>query len=625
MNFYLIAGAWWVLFSVWCQLSGWVLSGLGQVNAAGYAVTTGVWLAGSVCYFLRAGQFRWPGYTLLRRLRHPWPWLFFGAVILSFLGGVWYAPANYDACCYRLPRMVNWWQAGHWFWIPTITDRMNYSAVGWEWTAQPLLILFKSDRLLFLINIINFLQLPGLCFSVCRQLGVARQTAWRWMWLLPLAYGVVTQAGSIGNDLSGLVFLLLALDFGWRARNAQHPGFLYLAILAGAVLTGNKLSNLPLGLPILVVILPAIWQLGRRPLLTLVVFMVAVVASALPIIAANWHYTHSWHGDPDNRGKLQLNNPVAGMVGNTFLVAEQSLCPPVLPGAVRLNEQLTQALPTYVLNNYPCLKAGRLNEIPGEEGAGLGVAVTLPLLVVLGGALWRRKGWSGLRRVLPPVVVAGWLATLVFFCKMGSEAGPRLLVPYYLLMLAPILLLRVQESWWRSRVWRGWLAGLALSTYVILIFSVNRPLFPFNWLTHTFQPMISRHALLQRAARAYQIYATRNDLLAPVRRYLPAEVHELGFIADSNDPEYSLWRPFGQRRLYYPLPRIKDYLAAPTPGFVVIKKRFWDESQLPDLAHWVADHQGQVKEVVSIQRLVSEGPEDWYLVQFPAVGGRAGS
>jgi len=104
-----------------------------------------------------------------------------------------------------------------------------------------LLALTRSDRGLFLINALGFLLLPGLLFSVFRQLGVARKVAWAWMWLLPLGYGFVTQAGSIGNDLMGAVCCLLSVHFGLRARHSGRVSEVWFAALAAALMTGVKI------------------------------------------------------------------------------------------------------------------------------------------------------------------------------------------------------------------------------------------------------------------------------------------------------------------------------------------------------------------------------------------------
>ena len=62
-------------------------------------------------------QFRWQKFR--RRFRRPLPLAFLIVAALAFLGGAIYAPDNYDALTYRLPRILNWLAAGHWTWIST--------------------------------------------------------------------------------------------------------------------------------------------------------------------------------------------------------------------------------------------------------------------------------------------------------------------------------------------------------------------------------------------------------------------------------------------------------------------------------------------------------------------------
>ncbi|MEI9863105.1 MAG: hypothetical protein WDN00_00810 [Limisphaerales bacterium] len=221
----------WLAGLVWLNLAGWLLAALHQLNPAGYALMLlpGFFLAGAWLKKNPPPPFR--PQKFVRRFRRPLPFFFLLVTILVFLGGVLYAPNNFDALTYRLPRMLNWLAAGHWFWIPTINERQNVSGVVWEWIAMPMLALTRLDRGLFLINAIGFLLMPGLLFSIFRRLGVARRVAWTWMWLVPLAYGYATQAGGIGNDLTGTVLLLLSVYHGLRARQFRCAD----GRLAGAV------------------------------------------------------------------------------------------------------------------------------------------------------------------------------------------------------------------------------------------------------------------------------------------------------------------------------------------------------------------------------------------------------
>jgi len=94
---------------------------------------------------------------------------------LAFVGGMTHAPDNYDYLTYRFPRVLYWSWYHAWSWIPTVDQRMNYSATGFEWLMVPLFIVFKTDRLFFLINFIVYLLLPGVVFSIFSHLGISKR------------------------------------------------------------------------------------------------------------------------------------------------------------------------------------------------------------------------------------------------------------------------------------------------------------------------------------------------------------------------------------------------------------------------------------------------------------------
>jgi len=616
------AFALWICAFAYLNCLGWLLSAGHQLNPAGYAVALLPGLAALVVWSKKTpGRAGRPGNRLkfLRRFRRPFPLLFLIVAALIFLGGLLQAPSNYDALTYRLPRMLNWLAAGHWFWIPTINDRMNYSGVAWEWTAMPLLVLTRSDRGLFLINALGFLLMPGLLLSVFRQLGVARRVAWTWMWLLPLTYGFATQAGGIGNDLTGALCGLLSIHFGLRARRSSRAGDVWLALLAAALMTGVKISNLPLALPCLVALWPALGHLRRHLAGTALVAVIAMLVSGVPIMVLNQVHTGSWNGDPGDQYKMQIKNPAAGVLGNSLLLAEQSLMPPALPGAGQLSAWLVQRLPDSLKTGFPRLLQNKLNEIPGEENAGLGLGITLPLLIVLVVSVCRFRlpgSLAKVSRVLPPVALAAWLALLVFMAKIGSEAGPRLLLPYYPLILIPVLLLPAQRELLRHRAWRIFLGLMAMSVLPVLIFSVSRPLWPAQLISNQLALAHPGNKTLQRLASTYATYARRNDVLEPIRSVLPDSAREIGFLAGSNDADYSLWRPFGKRRVIYPRHDIRAFLQNPDLEWVVVKQDIWPEVSPVALETWAAAHHATIVATRPIVELVSWGPENWCVLHF---------
>ena len=610
--------AMWICGCTYVVCAGWLLASLHQLNPVGYAMVLLPGILFMLLWLKKNPPALYPR-KIFRRCRRPLPAFFFLVATLIFLGGVLYPPNNFDALTYRLPRMLNWLAAGQWLWIPTINDRQNYSGTGWEWIATPLFFLTRSDRGLFLINALGFLLMPGLLFSIFRRLGVARRVAWTWMWLVPLAYGYATQAGGIGNDLIGTVFLLLSVYYGLRARQSGAPADIWLAVLAAALMTGVKASNLPLALPCLVAVWPALGKLRKHIAGSVAVVALATVISALPMIALNQLHTGSWNGDPQNESKMQLKDPLVGVFGNGLLLAEQCLMPPVLPMAGSVNDWLNRHYPTSLKSGFPKLLQNKINEMPGEENAGLGLGITLPLFLVLCFTVWRFRpsgSLSELARLLPPVALAAWFSLLVFMIKIGSESGPRLLLPYYPLALVPFLLLPVQLKLLRRRVWRVFLGLLVLGVVPVLVLSVSRPLWPARQISTRLANAHPDSKMLQRLATTYDTYARRNDVLAPVRSVLPDAAREIGFIAGSNDADYSLWRPFGARKVLYLRHDIGPFLEAPGLTWVVVKQNVWPEVSPIPLETWAAAHHATIVATIPITELVSWGPENWCVLHF---------
>src|SRR5215469_14011657 len=203
----------WIWFCAYLNCAGWALSAIHRLNAGGYAVILTVWFL-ALIIFRKAQRrqippvIRWR--TLRHRFRKPFPLAFLILAAMAFVGGAIYAPNNYDALAYRIPRVLHWLAADQWHWIHTCFPRLNTRACGIEWVSAPVIALLKTDRPLFLISVISFLLLPSLIFSVFTKLGVRARVAWHWMWIIPSGYCFLVQAGSIGNDLFGAVFALAA-------------------------------------------------------------------------------------------------------------------------------------------------------------------------------------------------------------------------------------------------------------------------------------------------------------------------------------------------------------------------------------------------------------------------------
>jgi len=559
---------------------------------------------------------------LRRRFRRPLPLMFALTAALAALGGAIYSPNNYDHLTYRFPRMLHWWSQSGWHWIGTPVPAMNRSGADFEWLMMPSLVLLQSDRLFFLINISAFLLMPGLLFTTFVAAGVSKRVAWSWMWLLPLGFCFVMEAGSVGNDLMPVIFVLAAIDFSFQARLTASVVDLRFASLAAGLATGVKAANLPLLLPIACAAWPA-WRLVRRGVvLNALTILLTLLVSFLPMALLNQHFAGHWAGDPHNLEQMTVQRPLSGIIGNTLQLTEQTLLPPIFPNAHSVSTRLWNLFPEHfraaLQRDFPKL-SWRMNELPQEESAGVGLGLAIMAAAAIAVALLpsRRRpaspkppaGWSGLA-----IGAAAWIALLVYMMKIGAEATGRLVAAYYPLLLLPVLLhpaqrALVRRGWWRSL---ALLAGLA--ALMALAETPSRPLWPAQSLLEAAGRKFPQSQQLARARTVYSVYGHRGDLFAGIRAHLPASASVVGFIGDCDDPESSLWRPYGARRIVDLTGQ--ERFQPPTLSWVVVKNSILG-SQPDAFDRWLNQTGGSLDDQEEVIELVNAGPEKWSLVHFP--------
>jgi hypothetical protein len=624
----------WILVSAACVAAGWILSALHELNTPGYAIFFAVAGLGFGAWVRRRGGpagWRWNTQGLLRRWRRRFgrllPMIYVLGVIVVILGGAFYPPRNYDALTYRIPRILHWWTASSWHWIQTSNDRMNLSGTGFEWMMLPIFAASHADRLFFLINVAAFLLMPGLVYGVFAGLGVPRRAAWYWMWLLPMGLCYFMQAGSIGNDSFAVTYMLAAIWFGLRAARNGRVSDLWMAVLAGALLTGVKGSNLPLPLAVGWAIWPALKLARLRPISSLVVLLLALLVSYAPTAWFNEYYAGHWTGDPYNVDRLQARTPLAGIVGNTLQLAAQSLEPPFFPIANSAQAWVWEHLPghlrSFLETGFPRFNLG-FREMPQEEATGLGLGVTLVALLSLFGAMaaWRskpRSAWPIAARRGLTIGVLAWVSLLAYMVKLGSESTGRLLAAYYPLLLLPFLVHPSQETWVRAR-WRHVLAAcVGVTALLVLVLSPARPLWPARWILGRLSEKLPGSELMVRALRVYEVYGHRNDAFAKLRTQIPDSVPIIGVINDGDDMESSLWRPFGRRTVVDLVdlegdkpPKIEWVVVK--DGLVTNKYHSFDE--------WTRKTGATLVFSQMITSKVHVGPEQWSLLRFTGTAGR---
>ena len=431
----------WIWISAFASLAGWTLSALGQLNRTGYAAAVAAAVA--VIFLLRRKKHSTSnegtptekdGHWKLniecsvfleksfRRFRRPLPLCFAALAILIFIGGAVYPPDNYTGLTYRAGRVLQWLSHGGWFWINTADFRMNDRACGIEWLSAPVLLFTHSTRGLFLINFLPFLLLPGLIFSVFTRLGVRARVAWHWMWLLPTGYTFLLQAGGMANDTFPTVYALAAVDFALRARKSRYSSpaachsHLWHSMLAAALLTGAKSTNLPLLLPWAMAIFPLIPLLRRKLAATALVILLAAAVSFLPTAIMNVHFLGDWSGLSIERTGMNMKNPLVGIWGNAFLIVLDNFTPPLFPFAGWWNQHAPMTA-----NFEPGFLW--LGELPTEDWTGLGFGLSVLLVVSMAANCFVRNHRPSSAFSLQPsafLLISPWIALLAFSMKSGA-------------------------------------------------------------------------------------------------------------------------------------------------------------------------------------------------------------
>lgn len=599
----------WILLSSWWVSAGLVLSALGQLNRLGCTLLLLAGISGAIYGFYRLNGSSWHFRGLRwHRFKKPFPLLYLLCAGAALIGGALHAPTNYDAFSYRIPRMLHWLSSERWHWIDGTDPRMDFSAAGFEWLMLPGLAAFHTLRLAFLINVISYLLLPGLIFSVFSALGVKRSIAATWMWILPCASCFVMEAGSIGNDFIATVYVLAALLFALRAiRHGKHIDVV-LAVLAAALMTGAKASNLPLLLPVSIC-MGVLFH--KRPQLIATAALAggfAALVSFLPLAIINTRHTGDWAGDPDS--PLKIKNPVLGLAGNSLLLAGASLAPAVLPPAEKLNQWFNAK------RNHPPLKQIHdgfadfrltLPQIASEENSGLGLGVSTALLLALAGSV--RSLNTRRTFTLGGAVFAGfWIALFVYMMKLGNCGAPRLIAPYYIGLIAlPLLLIRSGKVF--SRPWWRWCSLIALAPILpALLMNPARPLLPMSSIVGMLKSRGFHNATLDRMETVYAVYANRSDAHQKVRKLLPEDATSIAFAGTSDESEYSFWLPLGTRKVK-DLPPVSTGRLPETKGFDAIVTSDWGcndrfgmtPAQLAQTLGWQITGTTRVKTYASVE------------------------
>jgi hypothetical protein len=621
----------WILLSVFATVAGWTLSFFGVLNAIGYVV---MGVIGLIVYFQIRGRgfvtferYDWIWKKIRKRFCRPIPLMFLFATVLVFIGGVIYPPTNHTGLSYRVPRVLHWLDANQWHWIYAPNFRMNTRACGIEWMSAPLLAILKSDRLLFLLNFIPFVFMPGLTFSLLKRLGVRGRVAWSWMWMLPAGYVYLLQAGSLGNDAFPVIYGMAAIDFACRAWKSQRAEDVWISMLALALLTGAKASNMPLGLMWLVLAF-GLWPiLKRNPIGTSAVVVLVVLVSFIPTALLNLANCGSWSGLTMERAGMDMKNPLVGLWGNPPLILMSNLCPPFFPMSGWWNQNILNFLPGFI--RAPLDKNFESGyqvvwEIHFEDWAGIGPGLTVLMLIAAAFALPNFLGRRAAvcnRTIIPPRVIkwaliAPWIALAAYCAKSGMVTPARLIAPYYPLLLASFLLGAEQSSLVRKRWWRALEKLVMFVAIVMLVITPPRPLWPAKTILTRLVESNPDSKMLKRALATYTVYSIRNDPLAELRQFIPKDLKSVGFVGMPDDLDISFWKPYGTRRVdHINLGETPEQIRERKITLAIVDHLQFDYAPFT-FEDWMKTVRAKSVTNITTTIAVNAGPQKWSVIEF---------
>ena len=558
----------WILFSTLLVASGWVLSAFHALNPAGYGFVFVLAIAALV-YWLRRAKWH-PRNTpaqwfqkFKRRFRRPAPLLFLALTCLSLIAGALYASQNNDSNEYRIPRVWHWLAAGQWHWIRTLDPRMNVAGCNFEWLVAPLMLFTRHDRFLFIVNWVSYLLLPGLIFSVFTRLEVRPRVAWWWMWLLSSGWCYVMQASADVNDSFAAVYALASVDFALRARERQSVSDIWFSILAVALLTGAKQTDIPLVIPWAVAVLPSLRLMKKNVPAMIVVLLLAALVSALPLSYFNFKHTGTWDGFPAYSTFWKLESPSWswGFVGNLFCLPLQNLVPPIFPPANQWNAEMQHFLRTSFGSHFQSFESfGHLSRSVSEGTAGIGLfVVVLAAVSILMAGFYRRKFFRVEHRPFKNNLQfwLRWVPFLSFFlfmCKVVTLANARQCAAYYIFLFPTILVASGQARVVQRRGWQMCALLAMLLTAGMLVVSRNRPLFPAETILSSLLRSHPQWHWLSRAQASFGSRASIDTQRNAFENVIPAGERVIGYATVRGSQEAGKWVPFGKRRVERVLP-----------------------------------------------------------------------
>ncbi len=122
--------------------------------------------------------------------------------------------------------------------------------------------------------------------------------------------------------------------------------------------------------------------------------------------------------------------------------------------------------------------------------------------------------------------------------------------------------------------------------------------------------------LVQRAQKVYAVYRDRSDPLASVRAILPRQERVVGFLADGDDMDISLWRPFYTRVVkHIRLGDSGEDIRKQGIRYAVVGGAYLGAEKV-SLEDWMRRVNAELVGCTTATIKVTEGAQEWFLVRF---------
>jgi hypothetical protein len=313
-------------------------------------------------------------------------------------------------------------------------------------------------------------------------------------------------------------------------------------------------------------------------------------------------------------------------VGNAIQALVGCLEPPLTPSAKKwtalADRQIRRGRGKTLIQEFPRFTIA-WNELPQEEAAGLGLGITVLLILSIANRFCSGSVSGEWRKIKVTTLIcfSGWISLVAYMSVLGSEATARLLSGYYPVLVTSVLLLPGNADLIRRRWWKVCALVAALSALPAVLLSPSRPLWPAERVCQWLLVKLGQKPAIQRAATVYSVYRTRADGLAPLLKYLPSTANEIGFIGEEDDVETSLWRPFGKRVVIDVFPQNLDNSGHSRISFVVASPQAVERFSGRSFVDWLKMAHLHVIAAEEWQNKASQPPTKWFLLALDTATG----